>query len=74
MNEYPSHVKHCLLAAISQITARKDEFVKQPGKDFSRNRNPLGKYKLLPYTQYSTPLCEIPAHKIQIRENFPQLT
>ena len=29
MNEYPSHVKHCLLAAISQITARKDEFVKQ---------------------------------------------
>ena len=38
MNEYPSHVKHCLLAAISQITARKDEFVKQPGKDFSRNR------------------------------------
>lgn len=38
MNEYPSHVKNCLLAAISQITARKDEFVKHPGRDFSRNR------------------------------------
>ena len=38
MNEYPTHVKHCLLAAISQITARKNEFVKRPGKDFSRNR------------------------------------
>lgn len=38
MNEYPTYVKHCLLAAISQMTARKDEFVKQPGRDFSRNR------------------------------------
>ena len=38
MNEYPTHVKNCLLAAISQITARKNEFVKHPGKDFSRKR------------------------------------
>jgi|GEM_PF-2826270 len=38
MNEYPLHIKNCLLAAISQITARKDEFVKHPGRDFSRNR------------------------------------
>lgn len=38
MNEYPIHVKNCLLAAISQITARKGKFVKHPGRDFSRNR------------------------------------
>ena len=38
MNEYPLHVKNCLLAVISQITARKNEFVKHPDRDFSRNR------------------------------------
>ena len=38
MNKYPTHVKNHLLAAISQIPTRKDEFAKQLGRDFSHNR------------------------------------
>lgn len=43
MNDYPDLVKNRLLQLIHEMAQAPDLFVKNPGKDFSRNRKLIRK-------------------------------